>query len=101
MAYLNVAAYRGTLGGSNATLYTAPTSTTTLITNVVLCNKTASAATASLALDGVSMFAAIPVAAYTTVSFDVRQALAAGKSLSGSASAGSTIDAHVSGIEIS
>lgn len=100
MAYVNVAAFRGTLGASNATLYTVPTNTTTLVNNVVLCNKTATSRTVTIALNGVTLFAAVPVAANTTVSFDIRQALSAGQTVTGFASAGSSIDAHLSGIEI-
>lgn len=100
MAYTNVVAFRGTLGGSNATLYTVPSSTTTLVTNVVLCNKTATSRDVTLSLNGSALFSAVPVAANTTVSFDIRQTLTAGQVVAGFASAGSSIDAHVSGIEI-
>lgn len=101
MAYTNKAMYRGTLGSSSATLYTAPSGTTGVLLNAVLANKTGSAVTVTLSLDGILLFPTVSVGANTVVSLDLRQTLDAGKTASGFASSGSAIDCHLSGIEVS
>lgn len=101
MPYVASPMYRGTLGSSNATLYTVPSGKVAVVTSIVLCNKTSTDRTANVALDGVSILASIPVEANSTVSFDLKQALNAASTVTGYASVGSAIDLHVSGVVIS
>lgn len=100
MAYSNKALFRGTLSGTNATLYTVPASTTSVVLNVVFTNITNSAVAGTLALNGVVIFSAVSIPAGTTVSFDFRQSIATGQAITGFASTGSALNCHVSGVEI-
>jgi hypothetical protein len=91
---------RAAASTSNATLYTTPSATTTIVTNIVVANTAASAATFDLSLNGVQVFNDAAIAANTSVFFDLKQALAATNLIEGSASA-VTVNFHISGVEIS
>ena len=91
---------RGTLSDSNATLYTVPTSTLAVVTNIVFCNITASAQTATLELDGVELVKDLAMAANSTVSLDIRQVIDSADLIEGVASANTAITYHISGVEI-
>ena len=84
---------------SSTTLYTVPSATTAVITNIAVNNAAGTAATFTLTFDGVDLLTGVSVAANTTVFFDLKQALAATKVLSGYASA-TTVKFHISGAEI-
>ena len=104
MATATKVLYRGAAATSNTTLYTAPnTSTTVVVTNIAITNTAASSATATINIDGVAVLSAVSVAANTTAFVDLKQVLPANnpaKTISGSASA-TTINFHISGVEIS
>jgi hypothetical protein len=85
---------------SSATLYTVPAATTTVITNIAVANTAGSAGTFTLLLDDVDLHTTTAIAANTTVYIDCKQVLAAEKTIKGFASA-TTIDFHISGVEIS
>jgi hypothetical protein len=85
---------------SSTTLYTVPSSTTTVITNIAVANTAASAGTFTLLLDDVDLHTTTAIAANSTVYIDCKQVLAAAKTIKGFASA-TTIDFHISGVEIS
>lgn len=46
---------KGTLGTANATLYTTPAATTTIVKSIILANKTATDRHATILLDGVEI----------------------------------------------
>ena len=85
---------------SSATLYTVPSATTAVITNIAVANTAGSAGTFTLLLDDVDLHTTTAIAANTTVYIDCKQVLAAEKTIKGFASA-TTIDFHISGVEIS
>ena len=85
---------------SSTTLYTVPASTTTVITNIAVTNTAASAGTFTISLDGVALHTTTAIAANATVYIDLRQVLATTKTITGQASA-TTINFHISGVEIS
>jgi hypothetical protein len=84
---------------SNATLYTVPSSTTAVVTNIVVANTAATAATFTIKLDGIDLLSGVALAANTTAFFDLKQVLTTTKVLAGSASA-TTVNFHISGVEI-
>lgn len=84
---------------SNTTLYTTPSATTTIVTNVVVTNTTSTAGTFTLNLNGVALASGATIAANDTVIIDLKQALTATQTISGSASA-TSINFHISGVEI-
>jgi hypothetical protein len=99
MATTTKALVRASAATSSATLYTVPSATTTVITNIAVANTAASAGTFTLLLDDVDLHTTTAIAANSTVYIDLKQVLAAAKTIKGFASA-TTIDFHISGVEI-
>jgi hypothetical protein len=100
MATTTKALFRGAAATSVATLYTVPASTTTVITNIAVCNNAASAATFTILLDDIELQKDSAIAANSTAYIDLKQVLATTKTIKGLASA-ITVDFHISGVEIS
>jgi hypothetical protein len=100
MATATKALVRTSAATSSATLYTVPSATTTVITNIAVANTAGSAGTFTLLLDDVDLQTTTAIAANSTVYIDLKQVLAAAKTIKGFASA-TTIDFHISGVEIS
>lgn len=90
---------RAAAATSSGTLYTVPAATTTVVTNIAIVNTAATAATATISLDGIVLVPAIAVAANNTTFIDLKQVLAATKIIAGFASA-TTVNFHISGVEI-
>jgi len=99
MAVTSKALARTAAATSSATLYTVPSATTAVITNIAVANTAGSAGTFTLLLDDVDLHTTTAIAANTTVYIDLKQVLAAAKTIKGFASA-TTIDFHISGVEI-
>jgi hypothetical protein len=85
---------------SSTTLYTVPSATTTIVTNIVVANGAATAGTFTLLLNDVELQFQTPIAANSSIYIDLKQALPATQTIKGLASA-TTIDFHISGVEIS
>lgn len=84
---------------TSATLYTVPSATTAVVSNIIVTNTAASAGTFTLNLNGAALFTTVPIAANTTVMFDLKQVLSATQTITGLASA-TSINFHISGVEI-
>jgi hypothetical protein len=93
------ALYRGAAATSSATLYTVPSATTTTITSIVVTNTSGTDATFTLSIDGVILVPATPITANSFASFDLKQAVAATKTIAGFASA-TSVNFHISGVEV-
>jgi hypothetical protein len=104
MATTTKALFRGAATTSNTTLYTVPnTSTTAVVTNILIANTAGSAGTFTLNIDGVAIASAAAISANGVTTIDLKQVIPANatpKTVSGSASA-TTINFHISGVEIS
>jgi len=100
MASTSIALARTAAATSSKTLYTVPSSTTTVVTNRAVANTAASAGTFTILLDDVDLHTTTAIAANSTVYIDLKQVLATTKTIKGFASA-TTIDFHISGVEIS
>jgi hypothetical protein len=100
MANIAKTIFRGAATANTATvLYTVPSSTTTVVTNVVVVNtNTAATATYTLALDGVTLFPGTTIPAGGVVTLDIKQVLTTTKTITGGASA-TTVNFHISGME--
>lgn len=85
---------------TTTTLYTVPSATTTVVTDIVVTNTAGATGTFTMALDGVSIATTVTVGAYDSTVIPIKQALAATKTITGGASA-TTINFHISGVEIS
>jgi len=90
----------GTLGTTEATLYTVPASTKTIVKSIILCNKTTSTATATIKFAGVEVVAAHAVKANDTLCVQITGVLEASATIAGLASAASAINYYISGIEV-
>jgi hypothetical protein len=99
MAVLTKALARTSAATSSTTLYTVPASTTAIITNIVVTNSAATAATFTITLDSVDLLKDVAIAANSSAFFDLKQVLATTKIVAGLASA-TTVRFHISGVEI-
>jgi hypothetical protein len=103
MATTTRALARTAAATSSATLYTVPnTSTITVVSNIVLANAAATASTATIAIDGITIVPAVSLPANSVVGFDMKQVIPANatpKIITGFAST-SAVSIHISGVEI-
>jgi hypothetical protein len=99
MATTSKALARTAAATTSTTLYTVPASTTAIITNILVANTAATAATFTITLDGVEIFKDVALAANSTAMFDLKQTLATTKIIAGLASA-TTVKFHISGVEV-
>lgn len=84
---------------SSTTLYTVPSATTTVVTNIVICNPTGSAVTASMTINAIDLLGSVSIAANSSAFFDLKQVIPATQVIAGSASS-TSVDFHISGVEI-
>jgi len=82
------------------TLYTVPSSTTTIVTNIAVTNTAGTAGTFTIALAGTALHTTAAIAANSTAYIDLKQVLATTNVITGGASA-TSINFHISGIEVS
>ena len=85
---------------TGTTLYTVPSATTTVVSNIVLSNTAGTASTFTLALDGVNLASAVSIPANSITTIDLKQVLATTKTITGGAST-TAVSIHISGVEIS
>ena len=91
--------YRGAAATSSATLYTSPTSTTSVLTDVIVSNNDVNQQTVTISIDGVVLLPAVPISGNTLVNFQFRSVFAAGKLITGFASS-TNVTLHLSGVQI-
>lgn len=100
MAVTSKALFRGAATTTlTTTLYTVPSATTAVVTNIVVTNTAATAATFDLALNGVKLADATPIAADSIAVIDLKQVISATQTIQGGASA-TTVNFHISGVEV-
>jgi hypothetical protein len=100
MATITKVLARTAASTSSTTLYTVPAATTTVVTNIVICNPTASAVTASMTINAIDLLGSVSLAANSSAFFDLKQVIPATQIIAGSASS-TSVDFHISGVEIS
>ena len=99
MATVSKVLARTAAATTSTTLYTVPSATTTVVTNIVICNPTASAVTASMTINAIDILGSVSIAANSTAFFDLKQVIPATQVIAGSASS-TSVDFHISGVEI-
>lgn len=99
MATTSKVLFRGAASLTSATLYTTPALTTTVVTNIIVCNETATAQTFRILLGGTSLAYDTAISANSTVALDIKQVLNATNTITGLASS-TSVDFHISGVEI-
>ena len=97
--------FRGAATTTTTTvLYTVPASTSTVVSNIVITNTAATAATFTMGMGTAGANTALQttstIPANSTVYIDLKQVLVATNTITGGASA-VTVSFHVSGVEIS
>ena len=101
MATSTKALFRGAATTTvGTTLYTVPSATTAIVTNIAVTNTAGTAGTFTVALNGTALHTTAAIAANTTAYIDLKQVLAATQTITGGASA-TSINFHISGIEVS
>ena len=85
--------------GRHGALYTVPAATSIVVTNALVVNPTASATTFTLNLDGQPLALNAALAANTTAFFDIKQFMATGTRITGSAGS-QYVDFQISGITV-
>jgi hypothetical protein len=100
MAVVSKVLFRGAASTSSTTLYTTPSGSTAVLTNIVICNPTTAAVTASLTIDSVDVLGSVAIAANSSAFFDLKQVVPDGDIIAGQASS-TSVDFHLSGVEIS
>ena len=85
---------------ATTTLYTVPSLTTTVVTDIAVANTSGTAASFTLYLNTVLIAQTITVGAYDTTVIPLKQVLSAGQTIQGGASTIS-VNFHISGVEIS
>lgn len=81
-------------------LYTTPSATTSVVTNIVVTNTANATGTFTLGLGGTNLATTVTVGALDSTVLDIKQPLTATQTITGGASA-TTINFHISGVEIS
>jgi hypothetical protein len=90
---------RGAFATSSATLYTVPSSTTSVVTNILVTNKDVVPQTFTILFDGIEAIADSTIEANSVVIFDLKQALATTKIIAGFASS-TDVKYHITGAEL-
>lgn len=85
---------------TSTTLYTVPSATTAVVTNIVITNTASSPATFTMGFAGTNFATTITVGAADSTIIDLKQTLNATQTITGGASA-TTVNFHISGVEIS
>jgi hypothetical protein len=101
MATVSKTLFRGAATTNVGTvLYTVPSSTTAVVTNIVVTNTANAAGSFSISLNGVSLATTVTVGALDSTVIDIKQVLLQTQSIQGGASA-TSINFHIAGVEIS
>jgi hypothetical protein len=90
----------GTLADSSGTLYTA-TAVQAIVKSITLCNKTDTAATATITFDSVNVINTHSIAAYDSLVIQMTHIIESGDIIAGEAGTASAIDYYISGVEVS
>jgi len=99
MATVSKVLARTAAATTSTTLYTTPAGSTAVVTNIVICNPTTAAVTASMTINSIDLLGSVSIAANSVFGFDLKQVIPATQVLAGSAST-TAVDFHVSGVEI-
>ena len=100
MATTSRALFRGAATtNTGTTLYTTPSGSTAVVTNIVVSNTAASSSTCTIALAGTNILPTVSIAANTVAVFDVKQVLTATQTITGGAST-TAVTIHISGVEV-
>ena len=99
--YTSKVLYRGAASTTvTTTLYTVPSATTTVVTDIMVANTAGTNASFTLYLNGTVIAQTVTVGAYDTTVIPCKQVLVATNTIQGGASA-TTVNFSISGVEVS
>ena len=98
MAATPVLFYRGSAATSSATLYTVPSSTTSVLTDIVISNTSANQQYVTITVDGINLVPAVPISANAVINFQFKTVIATTKIVAGFATS-TDVKFHISGVE--
>ena len=90
--------YRGAAATSSATLYTVPSSTTSVLTDIVISNTSANQQYVTITVDGINLVPAVPISANAVINFQFKTVIATTKIVAGFATS-TDVKFHISGVE--
>ena len=100
MATTTKALFRGAATTNTATtLYTTPSGSSAVVTNIAISNTAASTSTATIALNGANVVPTVSIPANTVIVLDLKQVIVATQTITGGAST-TAVSLHISGVEI-
>lgn len=99
MATTSKTLFRGSASTTSTTLYTVPSATTTIVTNIVVSNASVADKTFTLSIGGTALATSITVGAYDSTIIDLKQVLTATQTITGLANS-TDVTFHISGVEI-
>lgn len=91
--------YRGAAATSSTTLYTVPSSTSAVLTDIVISNTSSSQQYVTMTVDGINILPTVPVSANTVINLQPKTVIASTKILAGF-STSTDVKFHISGVEI-
>ena len=91
--------YRGAAATSSTTLYTVPSSTTSVLTDIVVSNTSTDQQYVTITIDGVNIVPTVPVSAKQVVNLQFRTVIPTGDIVAGYASS-TDVKFHLSGVEV-
>ena len=91
--------YRGAAATSSTTLYTVPSATTAVLTDIVISNTSSSQQYVTMTVDSVNILPAVPVSANSVVTIQPKTVIPTGDIVAGFATS-ADVKFHVSGVEI-
>ncbi|ANB56422.1 hypothetical protein GFC29_3138 [Anoxybacillus sp. B7M1] len=100
MAAIAKRLYKGTAETSPTTAYTVPANTMTIVKNIVLTNKSASAATATVVIAGIEVVNNYSIDANDTVVIDLSLVMNATETITVQSGTTSAINVYISGVEV-
>lgn len=92
--------FRGNVPQTNTSVYSVPSSTSTVITNIIISNTTTAPLRATLKVGGVSVLGSTEIIENTSLFADLKQVMNEFDAIEISAN-GAGLEIHVSGVEIS
>jgi hypothetical protein len=90
--------YRGAAATSSTTLYTVPSSTTSVLTDIVVSNTSADQQYVTITVDGINLVPAVPISANAVINFQFKTVIATTKIIAGFATS-TDVKFHISGVE--
>lgn len=90
--------YRGSAATSSATLYTVPSSTTSVLTDIVISNTSSNQEYVTITVDGINLVPTVPISANSILNFQFKTVMATTKIIAGYASS-TSVKFHISGVE--